>query len=218
MSFVREHDDEPVRGLPEALPDGETVLWQGAPDARSLALRAFHLRALAVYFAILLAWRGLDALASGASAGQALGAVLWAVPLAGAALALVATLAWLSARTTMYTLTNRRVVMRIGVVLTVTFNLPLRVIASVDLRTFPDGSGDVSIALAPGNRIAWLQLWPHVRPWRVAPAQPTLRSVPGARALAERIGAVLRDAAPSAAAHADAAPSAGTPRAHAAPA
>ena len=36
--------------------------------------------------------------------------------------------AWLSARTTMYTLTNKRVVMRIGIVLTVSFNLPLRAI------------------------------------------------------------------------------------------
>lgn len=217
MNFVREHDDEPVRGLPEVLPDGESVLWQGAPDARSLALRAFHLRALAVYFVILLAWRGLDALASGSSLGQALGAVLWVVPLAAVALALVATLAWLAARTTMYTLTNRRIVMRIGVVLTVTFNLPLRVIASVDVRTFPDGSGDVSIALAPGNRIAWLQLWPHVRPWRVAPAQPTLRAVPGALELAQRLGDALRESAP-ASARADAQHPGRQAHAHAAPA
>ena len=37
-------------------------------------------------------------------------------------------LAWLTSRNTVYTITNKRVVMRIGIVLSVTFNLPLRVI------------------------------------------------------------------------------------------
>jgi hypothetical protein len=34
------HDDfkfEPIRGLPEQLPEGEHILWQGAPDPRVLA-------------------------------------------------------------------------------------------------------------------------------------------------------------------------------------
>ena len=52
-------------------------------------------------------------------------AVLWLLPLAVAAVALMFVVAWLTARATVYTITNRRVVMRIGVVLEVTFNLPV---------------------------------------------------------------------------------------------
>ena len=39
-----EHDSEPLKGLPEALPAGEQVLWQGAPAWRGLALDAYRVR------------------------------------------------------------------------------------------------------------------------------------------------------------------------------
>jgi Bacterial PH domain len=181
-SAGHEHEFEPVPGLPEALPAGERILWQGAPDARALALRAFHLRKLAIYFALLLLWRGAIALGDGASAWQALRSVAVLTPLALLALGLVGLLAWLSARTTCYTLTNHRVVMRIGIVLTVAFNLPLKRLAAADLREAPLGCGDIALALSGRDRIAWLHLWPHARPWHLRQPQPMLRCVPeGAR-------------------------------------
>ena len=48
-SMDGEHDFEPELGLPEALPRGEQVRWQGSPDWKTLALRGFHVRKLAVY-------------------------------------------------------------------------------------------------------------------------------------------------------------------------
>ncbi|MEM1103487.1 MAG: hypothetical protein AAGH48_05230, partial [Pseudomonadota bacterium] len=54
------HDDfaaEPIRGLPEALPEGERILWQGEPTWRQLAVNVFHIRALAIYFGVLMIWR-----------------------------------------------------------------------------------------------------------------------------------------------------------------
>ena len=42
-----EHEFEAVTGLPEPLPAGERVLWQGSPDWRALAREAFHLPAIA---------------------------------------------------------------------------------------------------------------------------------------------------------------------------
>ena len=42
-------------GLPGRLPEGETLLWQGAPDARTLLVRVFHLRFVGAYFALLIA-------------------------------------------------------------------------------------------------------------------------------------------------------------------
>ena len=53
-----EHDSEPVRGLPEPLPPGETLLWQGSPRWWSLALDAYRVRALAVYFGVIVLARG----------------------------------------------------------------------------------------------------------------------------------------------------------------
>jgi hypothetical protein len=44
-----EHEFEAQLGLPEKLPKGESILWQGAPDFKAVALRVFHMRALLIY-------------------------------------------------------------------------------------------------------------------------------------------------------------------------
>ena len=183
-SHGHEHEFEPQFGLPERLPAGERNLWQGSPDFRALARNAFHLRKLALYFSVLLVARAATVFGSGGSAGDTLNAMAWPVLLTALALASVTTLAWLTARTAVYTVTDQRVVMRIGIVLTLTFNLPLRSIESAALRAESGGSGDIVLKLAGGDRIAWLQLWPHARPWRLANPEPSLRCVPDAAAVA----------------------------------
>lgn len=185
-----EHEIEPQHGLPERLPPDERILWQGSPHWRGLARHAFHVRMLAVYFAILMAWGLASSLADGLGPGAALWSVRW---LAVAALLGIGTflwLAWLAARATVYTITDKRVVMRIGIVLTVTFNLPLRSITAAGLRHLEQGRGDITLALAGPDRIAYLHLWPHARPWRLGRPEPMLRSVPDA----ERVAALLSQA------------------------
>jgi hypothetical protein len=54
---------ERIAGVDAPLPPGERVRWEGAPEWRSLAVHVFHVRKLAIYFALLLAWRA--ALATG---------------------------------------------------------------------------------------------------------------------------------------------------------
>ena len=189
MSFAMEHEDEPVYGLPEVPPAGEHILWQGSPDWKALAIRAFHVRKLAVYFALMLLLRGAVTLADGGSAVQVLRDVALLMPLPLLGLALVLVLAWLSARSTVYTLTNRRVVMRIGIVLTLSFNLPLRCIAAADMARGPRGTGDIALGLAGQDRIAYLQLWPHARPWQLRKPQPMLRCVPRPDEVAQLLAA-----------------------------
>jgi hypothetical protein len=179
-----EHDYEPVHGLPELLPAGERLLWQGAPDWRVLARHAFHVRKLAVYFAAMLALRVVFVIADGGGSAAALRSIAVLTPVALLGLGLVLLLAWLSARGTAYTLTDRRVVMRIGIVLTVTYNLPYKRIVSADLRPLRQDHGDIALALKDGDRIGWLHLWPHARPWQLARPQPMLRALPQAAEVA----------------------------------
>jgi hypothetical protein len=182
-----EHEFEPQFGLPEPLPDGEHLIWQGAPDWRVLARRAFHVNKLAVYFGVLLVWRVAAQVSDGIDLLTALRSLNVLAPVFAIGLGLVALMAWLAARTTAYTLTDRRIVMRIGIVLTVSYNLPLRCIEAADLRDLGHGQGDIALALEPQTRIAWLQLWPHVRPWRMARAQPMLRALRSAAPVAAAI-------------------------------
>jgi len=182
---------EYVRGLPEPLPEGERILWQGTPAWTALARRVFHARTMAIYFALLLAWRAFSVLWSGGSFQDSATAVFWLAPFALAAVGLMLLLAWLTARATVYTITSRRVVMRIGVVLEITVNFPFRVIESAGLRVYPDGTGDLPLTLAGEDRIAYIHLWPHARPWRAARPEPMLRGVPDASAVADVLSRAL---------------------------
>lgn len=189
-----EHEFEAEHGLPQPLPRGETMLWQGSPDWRLLARDAMHTRMLALYFAALLILRGATALAHGGSSIEAVEAMLWLLPLPLAAIATLAFLAWLIARTSVYSVTDKRVVMRIGVVLSITFNLPYTRIDAAAVRLNADGSGDVTLLLDTADRIAYAHLWPHARPWHLKRTQPMLRALPQARAVAALLSKALADA------------------------
>jgi Bacterial PH domain len=170
-----EHEFEPQHGLPEVLPAGEHVLWQGQPEWRMLARKAFHVRKLVLYFAALIALRFFFSSSEGAGIVEALQSTLVLAALSVMAVGLITLMAWLSARGTVYTITDKRVVMRVGIVLTLTFNLPHKRIASAGLHRWPDGTGDLPLTLLGSDRIAFLNLWPHARPWRVSKPQPMLR-------------------------------------------
>jgi hypothetical protein len=167
-------------GLPEPLPRDERVLWEGAPRWTSLALHAFHARKAALYFAVLLAWRILANVTDGVSVGQAVTGSVGLALLAVLAVGLLCLMGWLTSRTALYTVTSERVVMRIGIVLTVTFNLPFRTVGSAGLKIRADGSGDIPLGLSGTDRIAYLHLWPHARPWHLKQPQPMLRGIPDA--------------------------------------
>ena len=183
MKATHEHEWEAAPGLPSALPPGERVVWQGAPDWKRLAIHAFHVRKIALYFALMLAVQAINLTAPE-------GQVDWkplvvAASLYALALALLLGTAWMSARSTLYTLTNKRVVMRIGIVLTLTFNLPFKRIAGASLKTQGAGTGDIALALHPEDRIGWAHLWPHQRAWHVTQPQPTMRCVPDSQEVGE---------------------------------
>lgn len=189
-----EHEFEAQPGLPEALPANEQLLWQGRPDSWLLLQQVFHFKALLLYFGVLLTWRGVGLYDDGASLAEAVRGTVGVMPLALLALGLLATLAWLMASTTAYTLTNRRVVMRVGVVLSVTFNLPFARIAAADLRPLPGGAGDIALTLHAQDHIGYLHLWPHARPWQLRRPQPMLRAVPNAAQVTQRLAQALRRA------------------------
>lgn len=188
---MREHDYEPIPGLPEKLPAGEVILWQGAPVRRAFAIRCMHLPLLAGYFGLMVLARAGTVLWEGASAGVTARDALWFILPSLGVLGLAALLSWAVARTTVYTITNRRLVFRIGIALSMTVNLPFSIVQAAAARLNPDGSGDISVTLSGTDRISYLFFWPHVRPWRITRPQPTLRAVADAAAVAQLLSRAL---------------------------
>lgn len=187
-----EHEIEPIRGLPGLLPPGEEIVWQGAPEWRALARRAFGTRIVAGYFAVLAAF----ALASARASHTGLFGLGMTVALGVVAVLLLHLLAFLSARTTVYTLTNRRVVLRIGIAVPKCINLPLGMIGSVDLAQHTDGTGDLALAIAGPAKLGVVALWPHARPWHIVRPQPMLRGVRDAETVAAQVARACRAVSP----------------------
>lgn len=175
---MTEYEWEPIRGLPGHLPPGEDMLWQGAPDWTVLLRTAFAGRLVAVYFALLAITGVLSGSVTGAAITIGMGAL---------GVAVLALLAWATARSTVYTLTSRRIVFRIGVALPKCFNLPLKLIEAADLRPVGDTHGDIALTIGGEDHIAYLLLWPHARPWQLKRPVPMMRALPDAAAVAARL-------------------------------
>lgn len=153
------------------------LLWSGAPDWRVLARTALHARKLALYFALIAAYATVSSAVAGAGPGAAALTLLKTAGIGAIPVALAVLYAWAVSRIAVYTITNRRVVLHIGVALPVTLNLPFARIASADVQEAPGGSGDLSLTLTGRDRFAYVILWPHARPWHFNRAQPAMRGL-----------------------------------------
>jgi hypothetical protein len=182
---TREHEIEPSPGLPSELPQGERVLWQGRPSSRLVARHCLKSLWIGAYFLVLALWAG----ASGLADGQPLGGIVFSIAvltaLAAVLLGMIELFAWGVEKTTLYTITSERIVMRFGVALSMTLNVPFKQLHSVSMGRLGGKAGTIAIALAPGHRLSWLVQWPHVRGWRFAEPEPSLICLADADAVAE---------------------------------
>lgn len=189
LDVAREPLRARIRGVNEALPAGERVLWEGSPDARALARHLFFVRPVSVYLsAMVLWWVAVNAAQAGTTG-------FW-VTLATQLLMSggVVVSAWMFARAiargTTYAITDRRIVLNFGVIFPLTINLPLRYVQGASAKQFRDKTGQIAVQLAAKEKLAWIVLFPHVRPWEFNNPQPLLRGLKDP----VRVGEILREA------------------------
>ncbi len=188
-----EHDFEPTRGLPGRLPEGERILWQGGPDWRGIAVHTLHVRPIAAYFVLLaggLVSYGLTL--GGLSTAQAIGQGVLVLLAGVIVLGLLAGFSLAVARTSVYTITNRRLVLRVGVAISKAVNVPFSLVASAALRQHSGGTGDIPLKLRDGARLSYLILWPHVRPLRFNAPEPMLRALAAPQGVARLLADALQ--------------------------
>lgn len=191
---MSEYANEPIRGLPGHLPAGEHIVWQGAPEWRALAKSALHTHLVGGYFALLIAWSLLTVATGHRSLASALPGIAITLGVGVGAVVLLLGLGWLTARSTVYTLTNKRIVLRFGVALPKCVNLPYSQILSADLQINRDGTGDLPLACRQ-TRLGFIHLWPHVRPWRIGRPEPMLRNLGQPHRVAQMLAQALTDGA-----------------------
>lgn len=178
-----------IRGVQEALPPGERVLWEGAPDARALARHLFFLRPLSAYLGLMMLWW------AAANRSQIGTSTFWATLGVQALLSggVIGAAWWLSrsiARGTTYAITDRRLVMKFGIIFPLTINVPLHLVQGASARQYADRTGQIAVQLNGKESLAWIVLFPHVRPWRFKNPEPLLRGLTDPT----RVGEILRNA------------------------
>jgi hypothetical protein len=145
-------------------------------------------RGVGIYFGLILVAAALSgASPTGLVATVAAGAI---------AVGLLCFIAWLSARSTVYTLTNRRVVFRIGIALPTCINVPLKIIENASMKLHADGTADLPLQINGSGKMGWMMLWPHARPWKLAVPEPMLRAVPEGARVAATLSRTLAEAVP----------------------
>ncbi len=178
-----------IRGVPHALPEGEHILWQGAPEAGAIFTHVFHWRLFAAYFATMMAiWAGTTELSFASQAFQV--GVAVRVGLSALVLGIVFVLSRVVARTSWYAITSQRLVLRLGMVFEMSINIPFTILDSAAVGVFKDGTGQVVLKIAKPSRLAYIALWPHCRVWSINQPQPVLRGLSDP----QRIGTLLAQA------------------------
>jgi lipid-A-disaccharide synthase-like uncharacterized protein len=183
---------EPIEGLPELLPKGEVILWQGRPNWLRLTIESLNLWWVIGYFGLLAAWRFLsviDYMPFGTSISASI-PFLFVAAFVGL---LLCGVGYIQAKETLYTITNRRVVMRIGAALTLTLNLPFTKIDNAAVAKKRGGFGNIAFETSGDTKFSYFVLWPHARSWYFGKPQPTLKCIPDI----EKVSSILGEAAKS---------------------
>jgi hypothetical protein len=210
---AHEYEYEDIPGVPGTLPASEKLLWQGRPTWRSFLIHVLHVRWVLGYFAALALWRYGSAIETGKSVDDAVVSASWVFVLAAISTVLLMGLAWAYTRTTIYTITSKRIVLRFGVAVPMAVNIPHTKIESVGLKTFADQTGEIPVRVGGDDKLAYLVLWPHAKRWQFNNPQPMFRSVPDAGSIATILARAVSEAQAQEAAATMAAEKAGQPRA-----
>ena len=183
---------EPIEGLPELLPKGEVILWQGRPNWLRLTIESLNLWWVIGYFGLLAAWRFLSVI-DYMPFGTAISASIPFLFVAAFVGLLLCGVGYIQAKETLYTITNRRVVMRIGAALTLTLNLPFTQIDNAAVAKKRGGFGNIAFETSGDTKFSYFVLWPHARSWYFGKPQPTLKCIPDI----EKVSSILGQAAKS---------------------
>jgi hypothetical protein len=201
MTLFHDEEDgpnEPIRGLPQLLPEGERILWQDRADGRTLAIHAFHIRTVTLYLGLAVLVRGAVDASAGRPLAEIAGNGAVTALLTGIAVAVLSVMAFFMAKRSLFTLTNKRLVIRHGVALKKYINIPFADVTAAKVRRHPDGTGDIALDTAKGRSVPYYHLWPFARPMRFTRTVPVLRALPDVDVAARKLTAAMTDAAPDA--------------------
>ena len=86
-------------------------------------------------------------------------------------------LAGIQSQSSVYIITENRVIIKSGAALSFLISIPFKKIKAVNLQKRKGSLGTISFELSSGKRVPYISCWPSVRPWKLKNTEPAFSCI-----------------------------------------
>ena len=167
---------EAPKNILDAIPDGESILWKGKPSLWGFSWNLFGLKWITFYLSILSVVSIARFFASDFHTAFYIDFLPFFLSGIFASIILIG-LAAIQAYSTVYIITENRVIIKTGAALSFLISMPFKKIKEVNLQKRGTSIGTISFELLSKKRVPYISCWPSVRPWKFKRTQPAFSCV-----------------------------------------
>ena len=181
---------EAPKNILDAIPNGESILWKGRPSLWGFSWNLFGLKWITLYLSILSIVSVARFFASDFYTAFYVDFLPFFLSGIFASIILIG-LAATQTYSTVYIITENRVIIKTGAALSFLISMPFKKIKEVNLQKRGASIGTISFELLSEKRVPYISCWPSVRPWKFKRTQPAFSCIGSV----DKVATILRKTA-----------------------
>ena len=167
---------EAPNNILDAIPNGESILWKGRPSLWGFSWNLFGLKWITLYLSMLSIVSVARFFASDFYTAFYVDFLPFFLSGIFASIILIG-LAATQTYSTVYIITENRVIIKTGAALSFLISMPFKKIKEVNLQKRGASIGTISFELLSEKRVPYISCWPSVRPWKFKRTQPAFSCI-----------------------------------------
>ena len=167
---------ETPKNILDVIPDGESILWKGRPSLWGFSWNLFGLKWITLYLSMLSIVSVARFFASDFYTAFYVDFLPFFLSGIFASIILIG-LAATQTYSTVYIITENRVIIKTGAALSFLISMPFKKIKEVNLQKRGASIGTISFELLSEKRVPYISCWPSVRPWKFKRTQPAFSCI-----------------------------------------
>ena len=167
---------EAPKNILDAIPNGESILWKGRPSLWGFSWNLFGLKWITLYLSMLSIVSVARFFASDFYTAFYVDFLPFFLSGIFASIILIG-LAATQTYSTVYVITENRVIIKTGAALSFLISMPFKKIKEVNLQKRGASIGTISFELLSEKRVPYISCWPSVRPWKFKRTQPAFSCI-----------------------------------------
>ena len=167
---------EAPKNILDAIPNGESILWKGRPSLWGFSWNLFGLKWITLYLSMLSIVSVARFFASDFYTAFYVDFLPFFLSGIFASIILIG-LSATQTYSTVYIITENRVIIKTGAALSFLISMPFKKIKEVNLQKRGASIGTISFELLSEKRVPYISCWPSVRPWKFKRTQPAFSCI-----------------------------------------